>query len=50
MLEGTKYENIKLMGCIVVLLTEEREFVEYRVGKKTINTILEMDMKKYLTK
>jgi hypothetical protein len=50
MLEGTKYENIKLMGCIVVLLTEDREFVEHRVGKKTINTILEMDMKKYLTK
>jgi len=50
MLEGTKYENIKLMGCIVVLLTEEREYVEHRVLKKTINTILEMDMKKYLTK
>ena len=50
MLEGTKYENIKLMGCIVVLLTEEREYVEHRVAKKTINTILEMDMKKYLTK
>ena len=33
----TKYENIKLMGCIVVLLTEDREFVEHRVGKKTIN-------------
>ena len=50
MLEGTKYENIKLMGCFVVLLTEEREYVEYRVAKKTINTILEMDMKQYLTK
>ena len=50
MLEGTKYENIKLMGCIVVLLTEEREFVEHRVAKKTINTILEMDMSDYLTK
>jgi len=50
MLEGTKYENIKLMGCIVVLLTEEREYVEYRVSKKTINTVLEMEMKKYLTK
>jgi hypothetical protein len=50
MLEGTKYENIKLMGCIVVLLTEEREFVEHRVPRKTINTILEMDMKQYLTK
>jgi hypothetical protein len=50
MLEGTKYENIKLLGCIIVRLTEEREFVEYRVERKTINTILEMDIKSKLTK
>jgi hypothetical protein len=50
MLEGTKYEDIQLLGCIVVLITEEREYHEYRVEKKTINTILEMDMKQYLTK
>lgn len=50
MLEGTKYEGVPLLGCIVVLLTEEREFHEYRVSKKTMNTILEMDMKEYLTK
>ena len=50
MLEGTKYENIKLLGCIIVRLTEEREFVEYRVERKTINTILEMDIKTKLTK
>ena len=50
MLEGTKYENIKILGCIIVRLTDEREFIEYRVERKTINTILEMDVKKYLTK
>jgi len=50
MLEGTKYENIQLLGCIIVLITDEREYHEYRVSKKTINTILEMDMKQYLTK
>jgi hypothetical protein len=50
MLEGTKYEDIHLLGCIVVLITDEREYHEYRVSKKTINTILEMDMKQYLTK
>lgn len=50
MLEGTKYENTPLLGCIVVLLTEEREFQEFRVSKKTINTILDMDMKQYLIK
>lgn len=50
MLEGTKYEGTPLLGCIIVLITEEREFVEYRVDKKTINTILEMDIKQYLKK
>lgn len=50
MLEGTKYEDISLLGCIIVLITDEREYHEYRVSKKTINTILEMEMEKYLTK
>lgn len=50
MLEGSKYEDIQLMGCIIVRLTDEREYVEYRVSRKTINTILEMDMSKYLKK
>jgi hypothetical protein len=50
MLEGSKYEDIQLMGCIVVRLTDEREYVEYRVSRKTIKTILEMDMTKYLKK
>jgi hypothetical protein len=50
MLEGTKYEDISLLGCIIVLITDEREYHEYRVSKKTMNTILEMEMEKYLTK
>lgn len=50
MLEGTKYENIPLLGCIIVRLTENREFVEYRVDKQTINTILDMDIKPMLNK
>ena len=50
MLEGTKYGDIQLLGCIVVLITEEREYHEYRVSKRTINTILEMDIKQHLTK
>jgi hypothetical protein len=48
MLEGTKYENLKLYGCIVTLLKEDSEFEEFRVPQKVIDTILEMDMKKYL--
>jgi hypothetical protein len=50
MLEGSKYENIQLLGCIIVLITEEREYVEHRVDKKTINTILDMNVKQYLKK
>lgn len=48
MLEGTKYENIKLYGCIIVLLTEDKDFVEYRVPKDVITKILELDMDFYL--
>ena len=50
MLEGTKYENIPLLGCIVVRLTDDRKYVEYRVDKSTINTILDMDIKPMLNK
>lgn len=44
MLEGTKYEGIKLLGCIVVLLKETQEYEEFRVPKPIINTIMDMDM------
>jgi hypothetical protein len=50
MLEGSKYENIKLLGCIIVRLTENREYVEYRVDKSTITTILDMNIKPMLNK
>lgn len=50
MLKGSKYENLKLFGCVVVHLSEKGEYEEYRVPKSVINTILEMDMSDYLTK
>jgi hypothetical protein len=49
MLEGTEYENIKFFGCIVVLLKESGEYEEFRVPKEVITTVMDMDMKKYLT-
>lgn len=49
MLEGTKYESLPLLGCIIVLIKDNGEFEEFRVAKKTINTILDMDMSTYLT-
>ena len=48
MLEGTKYENLRLYGCIITLLREDSEFEEFRVPQKVIDTILDMDMNKYL--
>jgi hypothetical protein len=48
MLKGTKYENIRLYGCIVVLLREDSEYEEYRVPQDVIDTVLNMDMKNYL--
>jgi len=50
MLEGSKYEKIKMYGAIVVLLKEDSTFEEFRVPKDVISTISNMDMSKYLTK
>jgi len=43
MLKGSKYENIKFFGCVIVHLLREGEMVEYRVENSFINTILDMD-------
>jgi len=48
MLEGTKYQNIPLAGCIIVLLKEDGKFEEFRVPNDVIKNILNMDMSKYL--
>lgn len=50
MLQGTKYENIKLLGCVVVLLKDDGTFVEYKVPAQVNNTILSMDITKYTLK
>ena len=48
MLQGTKYANIKLLGCVITHLSDEAQFEEYRVPQEIINTVLDMDVKKYL--
>jgi hypothetical protein len=50
MLKGTKYENLKLLGCVIVLLKEDGTFVEYKVPPQINNTILQMDLTKYTKK
>lgn len=48
MLKGTKYENIKLLGGIIVLLKKDGNFVEYRVPKDIINKVFSLNIKEFL--
>jgi hypothetical protein len=48
MLKGSKFEDTKLLGCVVVLLKETGNFVEYKVPQDVINIVMEMNMKDYL--
>ena len=50
MLEGTKYGNIKLYGCVISHLKEEGLYDEYKVPQDIVNIVMNMDMKQYLTK
>lgn len=43
MLKGSKYENIKFFGCIIVHLLREGTFQEYRVENDWIKITLNMD-------
>jgi len=49
MLKGTKYEDIKIFGCIIVLLKENSDFEEFRVPKDVMDTVFSMDIRKYLS-
>jgi hypothetical protein len=50
MLEGSTYGDIKLYGCVISHLKEDSLYDEYKVPQKIINTVMDMDMKQYLTK
>lgn len=50
MLQGTKYENLKLYGCVISHLKEDSMYDEYKVPQEVIDIIMGMDMKKYLKK
>ena len=47
MLQGTKYENISLFGCVVVLLKGDSEFEEFRVPSDVINKVMNLDLTTY---
>lgn len=48
MLEGTKFQDLKFFGAVVVLLRKEEFFEEHRVPGDVVNTVMTMDVKKYL--
>jgi len=48
MLKGTKYENLKLLGCVVVLLKDDGSFQEYKVPSDVIYRVMELDLSKYI--
>ncbi len=48
MLKGTKFEDTKLLGNVVVLLKDDGTFVEYKVPPQMNNAILTMDLSKYI--
>jgi hypothetical protein len=43
MLKGTKYEDIKFLGCVIVHLTVDGDMTEYRIPKKFTDVVLTMD-------
>lgn len=50
MLEGTKYSDIKLYGCVISHLKDDSQYDEYKVPQEVINIILDMDVNGYLKK
>jgi hypothetical protein len=48
MLKGTKYENLKLLGCVVILLKDDGTYQEYKVPSQVNNTVLNLDLTKYI--
>lgn len=47
MLEGTKYGNVNLLGCVVVLLKDDGAFVEYKVPPVVNKEVLNLDITNY---
>jgi hypothetical protein len=48
MLEGTKYTDMKLYGCVISHLKDDGQYDEYKVPQEVVNIVLSMDIKKYL--
>ncbi len=50
MLKGSKYESLKLLGCVIVLLKDDGSFVEYKVPQDINKKVFDLDLTKYIKK
>jgi hypothetical protein len=50
MLKGSKFEGIKFLGGVVVLLRKEGYYEEYRIPQDVVDEVLTMDVKHHLAK
>ena len=50
MLEGTKYESKKLLGSVVVLLKDDKTYVEYKVPPEVQYNVYKLDLSKYISR
>ena len=48
MLKGTKYEDIKFLGGVIVLLLDNGEFNEYKIPQDIVNKVMNLDLTKYI--
>ena len=48
MLKGTKFEDKKFLGGVIVLLKDDGTFVEYRVPQKIRDMVMDIDLTKYI--
>jgi len=48
MLQGSKYENKRFLGGVIVLLKDDGTYVEYKVPQPITTKMLEMDIKQFI--
>lgn len=50
MLKGSKYENIKFLGAVIVLIKDDATYKEYKVPKDVINKVFDLNFPYILRK
>jgi hypothetical protein len=48
MLENSKFDTTKLLGCVIVLLKDNGTFEEFKIPFEVTQSILQMDVKRYI--